>query len=289
MIYNSFGRRTVSASLPQLLFAYRRQLTYAGAGLGLFYVANLEQVKQSGRYRFMIVPRWLELKMGQFANAQVMAQYGRMLLPSGYRDVSRVNSVMDRIIRVSQLDVGQTQWAVHVIDGNFPPNAFVLPGGKVFVFRSMLQMCRTDDELAAVLSHETAHQVCRHTAESLSRAPFRLGLAVLLQLVLGPSRLDDLLYTVAFELPASRQMEREADEVGLKMMARACFNPEGAVQLWQRMVQFEARQGGNVPQFLSTHPASQSRVEDMRQRLPEAQQIRSEHCAGMRSFMDLLS
>lgn len=288
MRYNSFGGRS-AGSLSQLAFIYRKQLSYAGAGAGLFYLANLDKVSESGRYRFMIVPKWLEMKVGSFAYAQVMAQYGQSVLPSRSRDVRRVNSVMDKIIGVSKLDVGSAQWEVNVIDGNYPPNAFVLPGGKVFVFRSMLSMCATNDELAAVLSHETAHQVCRHTAENLSKTPIKLAFAVLMQLILGVNNLDNLIYALAFELPASRQMEREADEVGLKMMARACFNPEGAVSLWQRMVRYEQRNGGNVPQFLSTHPASQARVEDMRRSLPAAEQIRSDNCSDARSFFDFVN
>ena len=287
MIYNSFkGARSRHHTFLGFIQAHKRQIAYTGAGLSLFYVANLEKVPQSGRYRFMIVPRSIEMKVGNMAYRQTMSQFGMYLLPPSSRDVRRVSKVMRKIIGVTELNRDDINWEVNVINGDFPPNAFVLPGGKVFVFRSMLNICRTDDELAAVLSHETAHQVCRHTAECLTKAPLRWTFAILMQVFIGAGGIDNLLLSILFELPASRQMEREADEVGVKMLAKACYNPRGAVNLWKKMLRMETQQGQSIPEFLSTHPASQSRIEDMQKILPIAEQIKEDTCPQANQFLD---
>lgn len=258
--------------------SYRRPLIgFLALGAG-FYAINLEQVPFSKRWRFMICPRWLEKQVGYMGYKQVMMQYGRALLPDNHSDVRQVRSVMKRLIAVSGIE--DADWEVHVIGGNNPPNAFVLPGGKVFVFQSMLPLCQDADGLAAVLSHETAHQVCRHSAESLSKSPLYLAISLALFTMFGSAQLGDLLIGMGLKLPASREMETEADRVGVMMMAKACFQPEAAVGFWQRMLAMEKRKGEWAPELLSTHPASSRRIENIKQELPEAQQIREENCGG---------
>lgn len=148
-------------------------------------------------------------------------------------------------------------------------NAFVLPGGKVFVHSGILNVCRNEDAVAAVLGHEIAHNTASHAAERLSAAwvgnltagsLFFLagalpGLALFgLWNVVGGYYLQDLL----FYLPMGRRQESEADYIGLMMMAEACYDPREAVGFWQRMDSL-SRMGGQpgqeVPEMLSTHPS----------------------------------
>jgi Zn-dependent protease with chaperone function len=203
---------------------------------------------------------------------------------------------MKRIIAVS--GINDVEWEIHVIDDpRAPPNAFVLPGGKVFVFRSILPICGNDDGLATVLAHETAHQVNRHTAENLSKAPFYMLLSLFMYTITGSDSLNRLLMNGLLQLPASRAMEREADYVGLIMMARACFNPSEAVHVWERMTQYEQRAagrlgGGSIPEFFSTHPSSPHRIELIRSWEPEASMEREKagcngHGALMSGFRDM--
>ena len=139
-------------------------------------------------------------------------------------------------------------------------NAFVLPGGKVFVYSGILRTTRNDSGLAAVLGHEIAHNLADHMAERMSSsigtnllmwsmiilsAPFG-GLPLLMQLF-GFSALD-----IAFGRPMGRRQESEADYIGLMMMAQACYDPREAVSFWTRM---EQMQQGQPPEWLSTHPS----------------------------------
>lgn len=260
---------------------------------GIIYVSNLEKAPISGRSRFMIIGKRVEQWVGRRGYTETMAQYGRSVLPASHPDVRRVRSIMKRIIAVS--GITDVDWEINVIDDpNAPPNAFVLPGGKVFVFRSILPICANDDGLATVLAHETAHQVNRHTAENLSAAPFYMLLSLVMYTITGSDRLNSLLLNGLLQLPASRTMEREADQVGLIIMSRACFDPGEAVHLWERMSQYEQRAagrfggGGSVPEFFSTHPSSPNRIQLIKGWLPSAYAERENSgCnSNMGSLMD---
>lgn len=284
MRYNSF-KNAGNARWGRFsaLYVYRKQLMWGAAGLTVFYGANLEQAPVSHRLRFMIVPRWLELKIGEQAYQQTMGQLKPYLLPESHPKTRRVKEVMNRLINVADLPK-DLQWQVHVVQGPFPPNAFVLPGGKVFVFDSILPVCRDNDGLATILSHETAHQVCRHSAESMSKTPWKILASVVLFALTGYGRLDDILIQLALELPSSRQMETEADHVGVMMMAKACFKPSSALSVWERMVAMEKHQGGSVPELLSTHPASEHRIRNIQKLLPEAETLKENICGQMQAF-----
>lgn len=272
--YRSFRTNVPTSSF---WLHYRRPIALTCIAGGVIYAANLEPAPITGRLRFMIVPKWYEERVGATAYRQTMAQFRSYIMPRYDPNVRLVEKVMRNVIKVSGLQ--GLDWQVHVIRGNFPPNAFVLPGGKVFVFESILPICRDEEGLATVLSHETAHQVCRHTGEQLSKVPIFFALAIALSAITGYGALDQMVLNLALKLPASRRMEEEADHVGVMMMAKACYNPAAAVSLWQRMMNAEGRMG-RVPEFLSTHPASSHRIENIKGYLPDAERVRSEHCVG---------
>jgi predicted Zn-dependent protease len=150
--------------------------------------------------------------------------------------------------------------------GTGTANAFVTPGGHLFVFSGIIRVCRTTDALAAVLGHEIAHNTASHAAERMSSAVaanltsgclFFLagaarGLAFLAVWTLSGGRyLQSLLY----ELPMGRRMETEADFIGLMMMAEACFDPRAAIGFWERMESLGRQGGPEMPEMLSTHPS----------------------------------
>ena len=144
-------------------------------------------------------------------------------------------------------------------DNALEMNAFVIPGGKVFVFSGILPVAKTDDGLAAILGHEIAHNLARHAAESMSSmimlAPIRWTLIFLdaTGYTAGLGRIaGDFAMELGIARPASRKQESEADYIGLMMMAKSCYDPSEAVRVWQRM---EMAQHEQVPEWLSTHPS----------------------------------
>lgn len=160
----------------------------------------------------------------------------------------------------SQMVCQLRECSVVVVNLIAEANAFVLPGGKVFVYTGILSIAQTDDGLAAILGHEIAHNVARHAAEAMSQnlifvAPLRLLLLGLdySGYTMGLARiLGDTIMGLGVVRPASRKQESEADYIGLMIMAKACYDPNAAVGVWQRMEQAEVAQ---TPEWLSTHPS----------------------------------
>ncbi|NHQ60236.1 M48 family metallopeptidase [Chlorobium sp. BLA1] len=155
-------------------------------------------------------------------------------------------------------------------------NAFALPGGKVVIYTGILPFTKTDAGLAVVMSHEIAHVIARHGNERMSQALISQmgGIALNEALSSQSQKTKDLwagIYgigtTFGFLMPYSRMQETEADHIGLIFMAMAGYDPNEAVPFWRRM----AAQPGNRPlEFLSTHPAPESRIRQIQSEIPEA-------------------
>lgn len=274
--YNSFQGGRQVGNLPFRLRWNKNTARVTGAvgALGVaFYVTHLEKAPVTGRTRFMCISEEMEKRIGKSEFEQQLEEFRPYLLPDNSPTVQRVKRIMKRLIAVSGIEA---EWRVFVVDKpDMPPNAFVMPGGKVFVFSSMLPICGDDDGLATVLAHETAHQVARHTAEKLSWAPIYMLLGFALYAVTGSDSFNQFIVSSLMEKPSSRHMETEADYIGLMMMAEACFNPRAAIGVWERMLRAE---GNNAlmskMQFLSTHPSSERRIENMMKWQPEAEERR---------------
>lgn len=131
----------------------------------------------------------------------------------------------------------------------------------MFVFTGILPLAQTDDELATVLGHEIAHNYCHHAAENVSRSMLITAAVVLVTMVMeGGFDLSRIFADLALNLPNSRTMESEADQVGLSLMAAACFDPKAAVPFWEKMGRADK---ANVPELMSTHPSDMTRVRNI--------------------------
>ncbi len=182
--------------------------------------------------------------------------------------VARVRSISQRLIAKTgafRADAPGWAWEVNVI--SVPEaNAWAMPGGKIAVYSGLItELNLTDQELAAVIGHEIAHALREHMRERASQAVTQnLALGVLGAATgAGQGTLDlaQLALQVTLQLPHSRQQETEADRIGVELSARAGFDPRAAVTLWEKMGQ--AAQGA-PPEFLSTHPSSAARTQDLR-------------------------
>ncbi|NLG16254.1 MAG: M48 family metallopeptidase [Fibrobacter sp.] len=167
------------------------------------------------------------------------------------------------------------QWEYNLIQDTLV-NAFAMPGGKVAVFTGILPLTMNEEGLAAVMGHEIAHAVANHGNERMSQLLLmQLGGIALSEALSSQPQLTKQLALTAFGvgaqigvlLPYSRVHEKEADQLGITFMAMAGYNPEAAIEFWQRM---QKREGPEVPEFLSTHPSDQARIESLKEYLPEA-------------------
>jgi len=167
-------------------------------------------------------------------------------------------------------------------------NAFALPGAKIGVHTGLLTVAETPDQLAAVIGHEVAHVLARHSNERVST-----GTAAQLGMVAAETALSANISSAATKqtmallgmgaqvgilLPYSRTQESEADLMGLDLMARAGFDPAASIQLWQNMArdaERKQRKGGAAPppEFFSTHPSHGTRIARLQERVPEAHRL----------------
>lgn len=181
--------------------------------------------------------------------------------------LARVRAITDRLIPQSaafRRDAGRWQWEVNVINSD-ELNAWCMAGGKMAIYSGLIDQLRlTDDEIAAVMGHEIAHALREHSREQVSKAMVTSMGASVAGALLGVGELGQDLMSmvgkVTFELPNSRLHETEADRIGVELAARAGYDPRAAVRLWDKMA---ARSAGGPPQWLSTHPAHDSRRKDL--------------------------
>jgi predicted Zn-dependent protease len=155
-------------------------------------------------------------------------------------------------------------------------NAWCMPGGKVVVYTGILPITKNEIGLAVVLGHEIAHAIAEHGNERMSQGLVQqLGGVALSVALRDKPQLTQNLFLTAYGvgstigiLSYSRTQESEADHLGLIFMAMADYNPNAAVDFWQRMA--EMNKGSKPPEFLSTHPSDQTRINDIKNWLPEA-------------------
>ncbi|PNS17473.1 hypothetical protein CAC42_7156 [Sphaceloma murrayae] len=255
------------ASSPSFYY----QVGFLSLSAGGFYVYNLEEVPVSGRRRFNFIPEAYARQVSESSYRQILAEYRSQILPQTHPLHRMVEGVLERLIPHSGLPAETNSWTVHVINDN-TKNAFVLPGGHVFVFRGILDVARGEDGLAAVLGHEIAHNVANHVGEKMSQSSFLMVIPIVLAgLGIADFGLSRMILDLGLSKPNGRKQESEADYIGLMMMAEACFDPTAAEKMWARMDALEKAQGGAPPQFLSTHPASRNRMRDIAEWMPKAE------------------
>lgn len=168
---------------------------------------------------------------------------------------------------------GRNAWEFTVFDVD-EANAFALPGGKIGVYKGLFKVATTPAELAAVIGHEIGHVKARHANERVSnQAVASIGLQAVEYFTSGTKGSQYIMAGLGLGtqygvlLPFDRKQETDADEIGLKLMARAGFDPRAAVQLWRNM---QKSTGKGPPTFLSTHPSSKQRINELQDRMPAA-------------------
>jgi predicted Zn-dependent protease len=246
-------------------------LAAAFVGLGLTGCAT---VPVTGRSQLRLVSTEQEMQLGLASFEQMKKEVPISRDPAANALVQRVGQ---RIAAVAQSDLPNAQWEFVVFQSD-EPNAFCLPGGKIGVYTGILPITRDEEGLATVIGHEVAHAAAHHGSERMSQSmALQVGEQVLGASVAGLDPRTQAAAAVAYGLgsqlgvllPYSRRDETEADHIGLIYMARAGYNPESALEFWQRFAAATASQGG-PPWFLRTHPLTEDRIENLRKEMPRA-------------------
>ncbi|MGE5452981.1 MAG: M48 family metallopeptidase [Acidobacteriota bacterium] len=228
--------------------------------------------KQSWATRLVPADQVEQAAQQQYAQLGQEARQKGALLPDTSPQVVRLRAIAKRLIPYSlewNRRASQWQWEVNVINSK-ELNAFCMPGGKIAFYTGILdQLQLTDDEVAMVMGHEIAHALREHARERMGKtSATKLG-AGLISGLLGLGSTGDALLNMGGQLLTlkfSRENESEADLVGMELAARAGYDPRAGVSLWNKMA---AAAKGAPPQWLSTHPSGNTRIQDIEANLPK--------------------
>jgi len=226
----------------------------------------------TGRSQFVMVSEESAISGSASAYSNMMGQlFKKNRIETDTPRAERVREITNRLVAEAvrfRPESANWNWDVRVIDEPKIVNAFCMAGGKMAIYTGFWEKLNaTDDEIANVMGHEIGHALASHTRERMSVA-MATGITVSL-LAIGTSSRNDTstmgrnesLYGIAaalaITLPNSRESETEADQIGIELAARAGYDPRAAVSLWKKM----AAEGGGPPEFLSTHPAPENRME----------------------------
>ena len=244
------------ASPAALTIGFAREGVEVGGNSAFAKLVPAEDVERSSAQQY--------LQMLQQANAK------KALAPRDNAQLQRLRNIAAKIIPFAvEWNPREWKWEVNLIGSN-QINAYCMPGGKIAFYTGILdQLKLTDDEVAMVMGHEVAHALREHARERMGKnAATHIGANVLSQ-VFGFGQVGQTLTNYGAQLLTlqfSREDESEADLVGMELAARAGYDPRAGVTLWQKM---GAASKGAPPQFLSTHPASTTRIGEIEANLPK--------------------
>ena len=247
-----------------------------------FFIVSCSTVPITGRKQLSLIPESQMLSMS-------FSQYDQFLKDNkesnDAQKIALVKKVGERIASAVEKyltdngmgnEVQNYKWEFHLIESN-EINAWCMPGGKVVVYTGILPITQDENGLAVVLGHEISHAVAKHGDERMSQALIaQLGGVALQEALKSKPEQTQQIFMAAYGvgaqvgvlLPFSRTQESEADHLGLIFMAMAGYDPNGAVTFWERMM--SQNTGSKPPEFLSDHPADQTRINDIKNEIPEA-------------------
>jgi len=252
----------------------------------LLGIGGCETNPYTGRQQLLMTSVAEEMQMGTQAYAQVKSD-PKMRQSQDPREIEPVRRVAARIIEAAKRSkygemAQQFQWEVTVIKEDKTLNAFALPGGKIAVYTGIFSVAKTEAGLAAVMGHEVVHALARHGAERMSQGQLTNAALQVAGAAAGANGSGGAMSQAAMAalgvgaqvgvlLPFSRKHESEADYIGILLAADAGYDPRESVGLWERMAQLSG--GGGPAEFMSTHPGHETRIEQLKQWMPEAMAI----------------
>lgn len=254
-------------------FPLPRLVAASSLAIAIAAVACTTTVPETGRKQLNMLDPSKEAALGlsefQKLRKEKPVSQNREYIAAAQRVGKRLSVVMP---------VPNAEWEFVVFEDP-TPNAFALPGGKVGIHSGLFQITKDDAGLAAVVGHEVAHVVARHSGERLSQNAVAGAVVAGAGIALNRDGRDGALPTAALGGAAlvatrgfSRQQELEADKLGALFMARAGYDPRESVGLWRRFGEWrqQSGQGGRMPQFLSTHPLDEKRIAELQAFMPRA-------------------
>ncbi|KAI0566141.1 metallopeptidase Oma1 [Gracilaria domingensis] len=268
-----------------------RALLLLTSGCALYVVYYSDVAPFTSRWRVISLSKSAEMELGKAAYQQLLDSVRPSLLHPADARTRRARAVVARLAKAcnsldAQLSHG-FKWSV-AVSNDATPNAVCVPGGRILVTTGLMHMC-SEHELAMVLSHEIAHAVNRHSAEKIQLQMLIWPLFVLLSAIFSSQMLSMSLTKLLLELPFGRKLEREADEVGMIIMTEACYDPRKGPSIFDKLAHATGEhQGGwaskQMKSILSTHPMSERRAADLREKSEQMADRYETKCAVARDM-----
>jgi len=239
------------------------------AVVGYFGATQINPVTQEKQHISMSPEQ--EIALGKQAAPEMEQQFGGLSQDAALQ--AKVKDLGNALVKNSDAAKSPYQYEFHVLTDQQTINAFALPGGQVFVTEGLLKLMQTDGEVAGVLSHEIFHVVGRHSAEQAARAQLSDGLTGAAVLAAydpnNPSSANSAqvaqLISQMVNMSYGRDDELESDNQGVHFMAQAGYDPRSMVSVMQKLEQ--ASQGQQPPEFFSTHPNPERRIEKIQEEI----------------------
>ncbi|CAM8962395.1 unnamed protein product [Rhodiola kirilowii] len=262
-------RHHVERSKPMWFQNHRNALLCSGAFAAL-YLWNLETVPYTNRKDSMLLSRMFDYWLGELLfRYGAKEMYQGKILPENHQTSIRVKLIANNVIEAA-LQKGKEKARRHLCRLNWEVivvkepevNAYCIPGGKIVIFTGLLNHFKTDAEIAAIIGHEVAHVVARHSTEKATRLLWFAFLRLILKIFFTPA-LTNAILDHFLELPISRRMEMEADYIGLLLMASAGYDPCVGPKVYEKFGQIIPK--CELEDKLSTHPSSKKRAQALAQ------------------------
>ena len=250
-------------------------LAATSAAVAVPALAQVDVGPSSGMRKLVPAEELENASTQQYAQLLADARSKGALAPAGNPQLQRLQRIATKLVpQTAQWNDRSKNWRWEVnLIGSKQINAFCMPGGKIAFYTGILdQLALTDDEAAMIMGHEMAHALREHARARIAKSQ---GTGTLLSLgaqLLGLGQLGDVaasLGTQLLTLKFSREDETDADLVGLELSARAGYNPQASVSLWEKMGRAGGGAGG--PSFLSTHPSGPQRIQQLQANVPKVQ------------------
>lgn len=218
----------------------------------------------TGEKQYISLTQDEEIQLGLNSAPQMAAEFGGLSRNQQYRQI--VEQVGHKIVAQSAASKSPYPFKFHVLADDQTVNAFALPGGQIFITEALLTRLQSEDQLAGVLGHEVGHVIARHSAQQMAKQELSQGIAGAAGVAGGDMNSAYYAQVVAnmVNMKYGREDELESDELGVRFMIEAGYNPEALIGVMDILE--SASGGSNVPEFQSTHPSPENR----RQKIKDA-------------------
>ncbi|MDX2128053.1 MAG: M48 family metalloprotease [Chloroherpetonaceae bacterium] len=241
-------------------------IAVAIAGFSIFsYLSKGDYNEQTGEMQFVSLSPKQEIALGLQSTPKLIAQYGGLHPDEQLQKL--VDAIGNRLLRKSHAKETPYKFEFHLLKDKKIVNAFALPGGQVFITYALFSKLKTEGQIAGVLGHEIGHVIARHSAQRLAKAELTEGLTGAIFLATfdpdnpGKMAVGQMAAVAAslINMKYGREDELESDALGIRYMTEAGYNPNSMIEVMK--VLEAASGGGRQPEFFSTHPNPENRVE----------------------------